>query len=142
MPYSVETQVERYLERLGGKYHITEQGKVLKEGWGNSEVNYYRISIVVNKWGYTFDFYQGLGVKTPPVLADLIYSLLSDSYISDYDVQEYLNEFTGENENDITHSEYLRISTLLESTYDNTLFLHILFSNRNLETFQRLLQDY
>jgi len=138
MSLSIETQVAKYLKRLNISFDLIHNGIEVKESWGNQKVNSYKIFI----GKFSYDFYQGLGCKGDPTPASVLYCLLSDIRLKDYSVQDYLDEFTGQDQGDLTLNEFADIEYLIGSCEDTAFKIEETFTDRQVETLDRLLQDY
>ena len=65
-----------------------------------------------------------------------------DRRLKDYSIQDYLDEFTGQDYWELTNKESAEIECMLEDIKSNSLMLEHVFNSRQLETLERLLQDY
>lgn len=133
-----ETQVTNYLKRLNVRFEVIPQGQIIKSDWNNQKVNHYKINIGMG----IYDFYQGLGIKTNPTSASVLHSLLMDRRFKDYSIQDYLDEFTGQDYWELTKEESDKIEYMLEAIESNSLKLEHVFNQRQLTTLERILKDY
>lgn len=138
MSLSIETQVAKYVKRLNIKFDFIHNGLEIKESWDNQKVNSYKIYI----GKFTYDFYQGLGCKDDPTPASVLYCLLSDIRLKDYSVQDYLDEFTGQNQGELTLNQYADIEYLISSCDDTAFKLEETFTSRQMDTLNKLLEEY
>lgn len=138
MSLSIENQVTKYLKRLNIDFDFIHKGLEVKESWNNQKVNSYKITI--GKFNY--DFYQGLGCKDDPTPASVLYCLLSDIRLQGYSVQDYLDEFTGQDQVDLTLNEFANIEYLIGSCEDTAYRIEETFRDRQIRTLNSLLEDY
>lgn len=138
MSLSTENQVSKYLKRLNINFSFIHYGIEVKESWNNQKVNSYKITI----GEFDYDFYQGLGCKDDPTPASVLCCLLSDICLKEYSVQDYLDEFTGQNQGDITLNEFHDIEYLLASCEDIAFKIEETFNSRQIDTLNGLLEDY
>lgn len=138
MSLSTEKQVAKYLKRLNIDFDFIHNGLEIKESWNNQKVNSY--NIFIGKFNY--DFYQGLGCQDDPTPASVLYCLLSDTRLQDYSVQDYLNEYTGQDQGDLTLNEFADIEYLLEACASTAFSIEETFNSRQIDTLNRLLEDY
>ncbi|QDP59538.1 MAG: hypothetical protein GOVbin4162_112 [Prokaryotic dsDNA virus sp.] len=133
-----DQQVQDYLDKIGVKFTCVYQGQIIKHDWNDQKVNSYRVTF----GEYFYSFYQGLGIKEEPTAASVLYCLLFDILIADYSVQEYLDEFEGVDEYDLTVARQEEIKALIEQCGDYRLCLTDTFTTDQIDYLRELLEDY
>ncbi|MDA3806862.1 MAG: hypothetical protein PF440_03025 [Thiomicrorhabdus sp.] len=110
---------------------VNDLGKVSKPDWGMGTVNAYSFNLN----GELFEFFQGLGIKTKPCLADLLSSLLMDMGF----VQGSFEDFCGEMGYDSDSIAILKLYTAIQG---NTKKLERVFHKKSIEELSEVLAEY
>ena len=107
-------------------------GKTTPATWGNTQVNSYKVTIKYNSNQFAIDYHMGLGLNLSDITVEqIIYSALLDSSCTQYDFNEFCNEFGYDNNR-------VRGLKIYKACKQTTKKLHNMFNESEL----KYLQDY